>query len=157
VKIVPSTTQSLGAYIRSFKKGKTQGTRLTRQALRARSTLGRPTLKSEFANPPRRHPGLLLHDVVFPALGLSVSQAARDLGVTRQTLHRLLSGRAAVSIEMALRLEKLCGVPSTLWLAHQYGYDLNQLREKSAELFSSIPSHVLPSKTAKQIDATHGR
>lgn len=141
----------------SFGPSKKPGTRLTRQALRASITLGPPNLKTEHADAPRHHPGLLLRDVVFPALGLTVSQAARDLGVTRQTLHRLLAGQAAVSLEMAMRLEKLCGVQSTFWLEQQYGYELDRLRKMSAGLLSGIPSHVLPSKAAKQIGATHGR
>ena len=56
-------------------------------------------------NPP--HPGLTLRDDVLPALGLTVTQAAQQLGVSRVTLSRVLNGRAAVSPEMALREEGL--------------------------------------------------
>ena len=58
------------------------------------------------------HPGMLLRNHVLPGLGLSVSQAARDLGIARQTLHRILAGDAAITPEMAARLERLCGVPA---------------------------------------------
>ena len=54
-------------------------------------------------NPP--HPGLTLRDDVLPALGLNVTQAAQQLGVSRVALSRVLNGRAAISPEMALRIE----------------------------------------------------
>jgi addiction module HigA family antidote len=57
---------------------------------------------------------MLLRDHVLPALQLSVGQAARDLVVTRQTLHRIVAGNAAISTEMAARLERFCGVSSVL-------------------------------------------
>jgi antitoxin HigA-1 len=102
------------------------------------------------------HPGQLLRDVVLPALRLSVSQAARDLGVTRQTLHRLLAGQAAVSVDMAMRLEKLCGVPSMFWLNHQNLFELSRLSEEGAVTLSKIPEHVLPAGVAKRMGAADG-
>ena len=62
---------------------------------------------SRMYNPP--HPGLTLRDDVLPALGLSVTEAAKQLGVARVTLSRVLNGRAAISPEMALRLEGWLG------------------------------------------------
>ena len=58
-------------------------------------------------NPP--HPGLTLRDDVLPALGLGVTQAAEQLGVSRVALSRMLNGRAAISPDMALRLEAWLG------------------------------------------------
>jgi len=58
-------------------------------------------------NPP--HPGLTLRDVVLPALGLSVTEAAQQLGVSRVALSRVLNGRATISPEMALRIEAWLG------------------------------------------------
>ena len=58
-------------------------------------------------NPP--HPGLTLRDDVLPALGLNVTQAAEQLGVSRVALSRVLNGRAAISPEMALRIEAWLG------------------------------------------------
>lgn len=79
-------------------------------------------------NPP--HPGLTLRDDVLPALGLSVTEAAQQLGVTRVTLSRVLNGRAAISPEMALRIEAWLGVDrggeARLWLAEQSAYDVWQ-------------------------------
>ena len=76
-------------------------------------------------NPP--HPGLTLNDDVLPALGLTVAQAAQQLDVYRVALSRVLNGRAAISPEMALRLEAWLGVErggeARLWLAEQSAYD----------------------------------
>ena len=70
------------------------------------------------------HPGEVLRADVLPALSMSVASAAKHLGVTRQTLHRILAGKAAVTPEMALRLGKFCGNGPTLWLRMQEAYDL---------------------------------
>lgn len=59
-------------------------------------------------NPP--HPGLTLRDDVLPALGISVTAAAEQLGVTRPALSRVLNARAAISPEMALRIEAWLGL-----------------------------------------------
>ncbi len=77
-------------------------------------------------NPP--HPGETLRDDVLPALGLTVTEAAVQLGVTRAALSRVLNGRAAISPEMALRLERWLGVDhggrASVWLAMQSACDL---------------------------------
>ncbi|SDW04044.1 HigA family addiction module antitoxin [Nitrosomonas communis] len=81
---------------------------------------------SKMHNPP--HPGETLREDVLPALGLSVTEAAEQLNVSRATLSRVLNGRAAVSPEMALRLECWLGVENggsaDLWIAQQAAYDL---------------------------------
>jgi addiction module HigA family antidote len=83
-------------------------------------------------NPP--HPGLTLRDDVLPALGLSVTQAADQLGVSRVALSRVLNGRAAISPEMALRIEAWLGVnrggEARLWLAEQSAYDVWQAQQR---------------------------
>ena len=77
-------------------------------------------------NPP--HPGETLREDVLPALGLSVTDAAAALGVTRVALSRVLNGRAGVSPEMALRLERWLGVDhggrADVWLRMQAADDL---------------------------------
>lgn len=74
------------------------------------------------------HPGETLRDDVLPALGLSVTDAAAQLGVTRAALSRVLNGRAGISAEMALRLERWLGVDhggrASVWLGMQAAYDL---------------------------------
>lgn len=77
-------------------------------------------------NPP--HPGETLREDVLPALGLSVTDAAAQLGVTRAAFSRVLNARAGVSPEMALRLERWLGVEhggrAGIWLGMQAAYDL---------------------------------
>ena len=91
-------------------------------------------------NPP--HPGLTLRDDVLPALGLSVTEAAQQLNVSRVTLSRVLNGRAAISPEMALRIEAWLGLDwggdARLWLAEQTAYDVWQAEQR----FKSAPMHV---------------
>ena len=69
---------------------------------------------------------------ILPALGLSVTEAAVQLGVTRAAFSRVINGRAAISPEMALRLEAWLGVENggraDLWIAQQAAYDLWQAR-----------------------------
>lgn len=81
---------------------------------------------SNMHNPP--HPGETLRDDVLPALGLTVTDAAAQLGVTRAALSRVLNGKAAISPEMALRLERWLGVDqggrASVWLAMQSACDL---------------------------------
>ena len=83
-------------------------------------------------NPP--HPGLTLRDDVIPALGLNVTQAAQQLGVNRVTLSRVLNGHAAISPEMAFRIEawlgKERGGDARLWLAEQLAYHAWQAEQR---------------------------
>jgi addiction module HigA family antidote len=76
-------------------------------------------------NPP--HPGRGLKDDIA-ALGLTVAEAAEALGITRQQLYNVISGRSGVTAEMALRLEKGVGGTADAWLGMQAAYDLAQLR-----------------------------
>jgi len=73
---------------------------------------------------PPTHPGEILGEDVLPALNLTVSDAAERLGVTRQTLHRIIAGKTAVTPEMAVRLGKFCGNGPEGWLRMQESYDL---------------------------------
>ncbi len=85
-------------------------------------------------NPP--HPGETLRDDVLPALGLNVTEAAEQLCVTRAALSRVLNGRAAISSEMALRIEGWLGVENggraDSWIAQQAAYDLWKARKAGA-------------------------
>ena len=73
---------------------------------------------------PPVHPGEVLREDVLPALDLSVTDAARALRVSRQTLHRVLAGTSAITPAMALRIGKFCGNGPDLWLRMQEAYDL---------------------------------
>jgi antitoxin HigA-1 len=86
------------------------------------------------------HPGEILREDVLPHLHLSVSEAARQLRVTRQTLHRILAGRAAVTPEMAIRLGKFCGNGPGLWLRMQQAYDLWYAQRRLRAEVERIPT-----------------
>ncbi len=86
-------------------------------------------------NPP--HPAEGLKDDL-EALGLSTAQAAEALGVTRQTLHSLLTQKRSVSPEMAVRLEAVVGSTADHWLRLQAAYDLAQVRRNKAEITKGL-------------------
>ena len=92
---------------------------------------------------PPTHPGELLREDVLPALNLSVSEAARQLRVTRQTLHRILSGTSAISPEMAVRLGKFCGNGPAIWLWMQQSFDLWHAEKRLRSELEKIPAHVV--------------
>lgn len=80
------------------------------------------------------HPGLsVLYDCLEP-LGLSVADGAKALGVTRQAMNNLVRGRAGISAEMAIRLEKAFGGGAETWLRLQAAYDLSQAERKSGTI-----------------------
>ena len=72
------------------------------------------------------HPGELLREDVLPALGLSKTDVARRLGISRQTLYDILAERQPVTARMALRLGKFCGNGPDLWLTLQNKFDLHR-------------------------------
>jgi addiction module HigA family antidote len=83
-------------------------------------------------NPP--HPGLSVrHDCLEP-LGLSVTEAAAALGVTRQALNNLINGKSGISPEMAVRLDKAFGGGAETWLGVQLDYDLAQVRRRDTDI-----------------------
>ena len=75
-------------------------------------------------NPP--HPGEVLRDGVLDGTGITVTEAARQLGVTRAALSRILNGRAGISPDMAIRLGKWLDHSPESWLRMQMDYDLWQ-------------------------------
>ncbi len=87
------------------------------------------------------HPGALLREDVLPALGLSVSEAARQLGVTRQTLHRVIAEKVSITPEMAIRLGRFCGNGPDLWLRMQQASDLWRAERELGEALERIPVH----------------
>ncbi len=83
-------------------------------------------------NPP--HPGGIVRRQCLEPLGLSVTRAAKGLGVTRQALSDLVNGHAGVSTEMAVRLSKAFGSSPETWLGMQMAYDLWQVRERAERI-----------------------
>jgi addiction module HigA family antidote len=74
------------------------------------------------------HPGEVLRE--YLPEGMSVTEAARRLGVTRQSLSAILNGRAGISAEMALRLAASLGTSAEMWLSMQSAYDLWQAEQR---------------------------
>jgi len=76
------------------------------------------------------HPGRGIRENCLEPLGLNVTEAAKVLGVARHTLSRVLNGHAAISPEMAIRLEKAGWSNAEFWLRRQTTYDLAQARKE---------------------------
>ena len=82
----------------------------------------------EMKNP--LHPGLVIRESLAD-LGMSVSNAAKGLGISRQQLHNLIAGRSAVGPEVAIRLEMALGSSADNWLRMQAAHDLAQIRRSN--------------------------
>lgn len=83
-------------------------------------------------NPP--HPGEILRKLCLEPLGLSVTEAAKALGVSRKTLSSILNGRAGISPEMAVRLSIAFDTTAESWLNQQVQYDLWHARRRRSRL-----------------------
>ena len=83
-------------------------------------------------NPP--HPGLSVRYDCLEPLGLSVTEAARRLGVSRKQLSSIVNGRAGISPEMAIRLDKAFGGGATTWYMTQAAYDMAQAVQKAGDV-----------------------
>ena len=83
-------------------------------------------------NPP--HPGEIIKSLCLEPLGVSVTQAAEALGVSRKTLSAILQGRAGIIPEMAIRLSSACATSAESWLNQQTQYDLWHAERRRKEL-----------------------
>ena len=92
------------------------------------------------------HPGQFIRMEVIEPLGLSVTKAAKALGVTRPALSALLNGRAALSPEMALRVEKAFGVRMETLMQMQTAFEIAEAREREANI--KVKRYVAKSSTA---------
>jgi addiction module HigA family antidote len=72
---------------------------------------------------------------------MSVTRAAREMGISRQTLHRILAGTHSITPENALRIGKFCGNGGQLWLAMQHGHDLWHAERRMKAELARIPTH----------------
>jgi addiction module HigA family antidote len=78
------------------------------------------------------HPGRSIRNACLEPLGLSITQGAEILGVTRQALNNVVNGKSGISPEMAIRLSKAFGSTPETWLGMQLAYDLAQARKNQA-------------------------
>lgn len=76
------------------------------------------------------HPGEFIREICLAPLSLTVTEAARKLGVTRKALSELLNGKTGISTEMALRLAKAFNTTPESWLTQQMNYDLWEMTQK---------------------------
>ncbi len=90
---------------------------------------------------PPTHPGAVLGEDVLPALAMPIQTAAKEIGVSRQTLHRIIAGTHPVTPAMALRLGKFCGNGPELWLNMQRAYDLWHAEREMADEIAKITTH----------------
>ena len=88
-------------------------------------------------NPP--HPGRSIKENCLDPLGLTVSDAAKALGVARHTLSRVLHGHAGISPEMAIRLEKAGWSSAEFWMRRQASFDLARAREHEDRIHVEPP------------------
>ena len=91
----------------------------------------------EMKNPP--HPGELIGDTL-EELNISVTEAARGLGITRQQLHNVIGGRSGITPEMAVKLEKAIGSTADTWLRMQMHYDLARVRKQNIRVKRLAPA-----------------
>ena len=89
-------------------------------------------ISKRMRNPP--HPGEVLRGLCLEPLSLSVTQAARALGVSRKTLSSILNGRSGISAEMAIRLSLAFNTTAESWMLQQLQYDLAQVEPKRRSL-----------------------
>jgi len=100
---------------------------------------------------PPVHPGLVLRDRVLPGLRLTVTDAARKLRISRQTLHTILAGKASVTPDTALRLACHSDTEPRAWLALQQAYDLWHAKQRLADILRDMPVHPLPNSLQTEI------
>jgi len=83
-------------------------------------------------NPP--HPGLIIKELCIEPLGVTITDAAKALGVSRKTLSSIINGKAGISPEMAVRLSIAFNTSSESWMNQQSQYDLWQAEQRRYEL-----------------------
>lgn len=98
---------------------------------------------------PPVHPGEILKEDVLPSVGLSVTAAAKSLGVSRQMLHDILAGRKPLSAIMCLRVSRLFGSSPEFWMRLQAAYDLKKA-ERNKKLMKRV-ARIVPVKAVDEV------
>ena len=86
------------------------------------------------------HPGRIIREDVLPSLGISISKAAQQLGISRRKLQGITSETRSITPEMAVRLGKFCGNGPGIWLRLQQAYDLWKARSLLSDEIEKIPT-----------------
>ena len=100
---------------------------------------------------PPIHPGEIIKEDILPSTGLSVTAAAKSLGVSRQMLHDILAGRKPLSAVMCLKLARLFGGTPELWMRLQAAYDLKKT-EQNKSVMARI-ARIVPVKPVEEARA----
>jgi addiction module HigA family antidote len=112
----------------------------TEQRRKEAMTTESETVTGPMANPP--HPGELVRYDCLEPLNLTVTAAARALGVSRKTLDNLVNGRAGISPEMAVRLAAAFGGTPQVWINMQAAYDYAQVAKRAEAIRATVqPVH----------------
>ena len=115
-----------------------------------KTTIRERAMKRRNGLPPI-HPGEIIKEDILPSVGLSVTGAARALGVSRQMLHGILSGRKPLSAIMCLRVARLFGGSPELWMRLQATYDLKK-SEQNKKVMERI-ARIVPLNGLEEIRA----
>ncbi len=87
------------------------------------------------------HPGEIIREDILKALKLSITQAAAQLHISRQSFHKILGGTSSITPEMALKLAKFCGNTASFWLTMQQTWDLWHAEKKIKDELALIKRH----------------
>ena len=87
------------------------------------------------------HPGEIILEDILPFLKISIKEAAIQLRISRQSLHKILAGNSSITPGMALKLSKFCGNTPTFWLRMQQNWDLWHTEKKMREELTLIKGH----------------
>lgn len=94
------------------------------------------------------HPGEVLNELWLEPMGMTLTEAAKRLGVTRKTVSKIINERGSVTPEMALRLEIVFGASAQSWMNMQTAYDLWQTSALRKKLLKSLRQSVHTSSAA---------
>jgi antitoxin HigA-1 len=100
---------------------------------------------------PPVHPGEIIKEDVLPSTGLSVTAAAKSLGVSRQMLHDILAGHKPLSTVMCLKVSRLSGGTPEVWMRLQPAYDLKKA-EQNKKIMERV-ARIVPAKTIDRVQA----
>ncbi|HLQ76326.1 MAG TPA: HigA family addiction module antitoxin [Terriglobia bacterium] len=100
---------------------------------------------------PPVHPGEIIRQDILPSTGLSVTDAAKALGVSRQMLHDILAERKPLSVVMCLKVSRLFGSTPEFWMRLQAAYDLKKV-ERNKKVMARV-ARIMPVKAVKEIPA----
>ena len=100
---------------------------------------------------PLVHPGEIIKEDILPSVGLSVTAAAKALGVSRQMLHDILAARKPLSAVMCLKMSRLFGGPPEVWMRLQAAYDLKKA-EQNKKVMERV-TRIVPLKAPEEIRA----